>query len=147
MIRTASKDSGSGSDAVQAWRNELDQWRTAAERCVSDAVAEMRQLIESIELLIQQETAARAERATPTSPSLAAASMNSSAGMTQSVPVTNAVYPPDRNIAPGFVAPAAAEPRTRVAGRGDDASAHRLAELARRLEEKLGTADRRRLER
>lgn len=125
-----------GSDAGRAWRRDVDQWRNSVQRSLSEALSEMRELAENIEFQAQLETA-RAGRMTTVPSSAVATPANVGAKTARATgAITNGALS-DRNSmsSDDDMLPAATQPPS--TGGNSATSEDRLAELARRLEEKL----------
>jgi hypothetical protein len=135
-VKSVPTESRSASDAVRAWHKEVEHWHGATQRFLTETLAELRELIETVEVQVQQETVSRVGRVGGKPPESA-----TPAPIAAAIAVT---LPETRVETPGgeLPEPAGAEQKpsplhSSGAGANGSTSDDRLAQLARRLEEKL----------
>ena len=136
-----STENRNASDTSRAWRRDVEQWRNTVQQSLAESLTEVRELAEAIQDHVQQETFSQSARtAAPAPPVEAAPIANAPRAPNGIWTVSNAPLPDRNSIAPVNNDPLVAGQTPAVGGKSGT-SEDRLAELARRLEEKLGRSN------
>jgi hypothetical protein len=126
MPKAVSMDDLTRPDSDRAWRQELSQWQESVQGFMTQTLGDLRDVVQTIETAIQEESKSQTERNN-------VAANEQAPAPPPAAKSTNSGQASDRQGSIGDRNPP-------IADGGGDArtSDHRLAQLARRLEEKLG---------
>jgi hypothetical protein len=139
-VKPASSEARSVSDAYRTWRRDVEQWHEEIQRFLSETLTEVRDLIETVEAQSQAEPVSRLLRNAAAVPDSAVVESPASAGAAK---LPRELRAEQTGSGPSTRIDTAAGDRDAVTifpsaeSSGAETSDDRLAQLARRLEEKL----------